>query len=46
MYGINNNTGFTLSQQNNGIDRLGKKMTGAKASSRIFAHIIKNMSKL
>lgn len=46
MYGLNNNTGTTYSQQDNNFDRLGKKMTGTEASSRILAHIIKNMGKL
>lgn len=46
MYGLNNNTGIKYSQQDNNFERLGRKITSAKAGERIMGHIIKSMSKL
>ena len=46
MYGLNNNTGIKYSQQDNNFERLGSKITSAKAGTRIMSHIVKQMSKL
>lgn len=46
MYGLNNNTGMAKSQQDNNIERLGRKMSNAKRSKSVINHIIAQMQRL